>query len=410
MRINTTELYTRYQKEQSDSKLHCSTEIALARKQKNQLIESAKRKGRFKRAAIKLLAGSKLNKKLLYALTSKTLKEDINQARAKYSKKREVIYNKFQNATWIDWLQRKALDGEKEALAALRSREKRQALKGNRFTGIKVNNNLEKSKTDQITKMGTIIYHQENGAIRDDGKFLKISRGSSTKGIAEALNLAIQRYGHCISVKGSENFKEQVAQVAAELKLNIAFESPQLEQRRQYLLQTITEKEINHESRKPTIKPRGTNRSNNEIPGARRNFNPKPRSTGNKQSFRWSPKPNLGQLGQAPPPAAKNCLRNLSQLGLVQFSSRSEMLLPSHVPRNLEHQGTQPHNELRRCVSWTGSIRMTSDAADKYIAEREAKRQTIPNILKHRRYCSKDLGAVQLAGIRQVDGESLSCI
>jgi len=103
-------------------------------------------------------------------------------------------------------------------------------------------------------------------------------------------------------------------------------------------------------------------------------------------------------------------LRGLSQLGMVQLSKRGEVLLPSHVSRHLEHQRTQSDDGLRRIVSGPGAVNFISDAADKYIAERELKRQKIADIPKHRRYNKNDEGSVKFAGIRQIDGELLALL
>lgn len=99
------------------------------------------------------------------------------------------------------------------------------------------------------------------------------------------------------------------------------------------------------------------------------------RGTNQGRSSGGTPKPYLGRIGQQPPPESKNRLRDLSQLGMVQFSNRSDVLLPSHVPGHLEHQRTQSDDGLRRNVSRPGAVNFISDAADKYIAERELKRQ-----------------------------------
>jgi hypothetical protein len=95
---------------------------------------------------------------------------------------------------------------------------------------------------------------------------------------------------------------------------------------------------------------------------------------------------------------------------MVQFSNRSEVLLPSHVPGHLEHQRTQSDDGLRRNVSRPGTVNFISDAADKYIAERELKRQKIADIPKHRRYNKNDEGPVQFAGIRQIDSQLLALL
>ena len=57
-----------------------------------------------------------------------------------------------------------------------------------------------------------------------------------------------------------------------------------------------------------------------------------------------------------------------------------------------------------------GAVNLISDAAGKYIAERELKRQKITDIPRHRLYNKSDEGPVQFAGIRQIDGELLALL
>jgi len=58
--------------------------------------------------------------------------------------------------------------------------------------------------------------------------------------------------------------------------------------------------------------------------------------------------PNIGRVGQVPPPAARGRLRSLSELGVVRIAGGSEVLLPRDVPGYMEHQGTEPAHALRR--------------------------------------------------------------
>ncbi|MBA2709018.1 MAG: relaxase/mobilization nuclease domain-containing protein [Tatlockia sp.] len=412
MKSDTTNLYKRYQTGQSTFQFNCTAELSRARLKKNQAMEAAKRKGRLKRAAIVLLGGGPLNKKLLYSLTSKTLKAELKQVTLNYFKEREAIYFKYQRTTWADWLKWQATTGDVEALKALRSRGVRQNLKGNLIAGLGRQSNSQSPsiKPDNITKTGTIIYRVGSCAIRDDGKLIKITRGSSKEGIAAALNMAIQRYGRCISVKGAQEFKEQIVQVTASMKLDITFDEPSLELRRQQIINNLLIKETNHEpSHQRTLKPRGTIRGNYEVFGTERTGDSRARETRDNPHGRPS-KPDLGRIGQHPPPASKNRLRDLSELGVVHIASGGEMLLQSHVFSDLEQQGTQSDNGLRRNVSRAGVVKLISDAADKYIAERELKRQTIADIPKHRRYDKNDEGPVLFVGTRQVDGQLLALL
>jgi hypothetical protein len=77
--------------------------LAAARTGKNRLIEQAKRQGRLKRAAIKLMKGQRVNKKILYALVSKTLQADIEKIRKHDCKERQTIVDNYQRSTWADW-------------------------------------------------------------------------------------------------------------------------------------------------------------------------------------------------------------------------------------------------------------------------------------------------------------------
>lgn len=59
---------------------------------------------------------------------------------------------------------------------------------------------------------------------------------------------------------------------------------------------------------------------------------------------------NIERIGRVPPPAARRRLQNLSELGVVRFAERSEVLLPRDVSRHMEHQGAQSDNSVR----WRG--------------------------------------------------------
>ena len=74
--------------------------------------------------------------------------------------------------------------------------------------------------------------------------------------------------------------------------------------------------------------------------------------------------PTLAALPLFPPPAARNRLRNLSELGVVRFAEGGEMLLPGAVSGHLEQRGAQSDNALRRRVSGGGLAPPSFAAAD----------------------------------------------
>ncbi|AVX40759.1 TraI/MobA(P) family conjugative relaxase [Yersinia massiliensis] len=348
MKANTTELYAKYKAEQSNVSAIRTAQWAAARNKKNRAIEAAKRTGRLKRAAIKLLNGKGVNKKALYSLTSRTVKIDVEKAKAEYLKERKVIYEKCRRQAWADWLKSNATEGNKEALSALRSRESRQKLKGNTVTGKQADKNnstpISDITPDNITKTGTIIYRVGDSAIRDDGDSLKVSRGASQDGLEAALHMAIKRYGENISVNGSDEFKEKIVQAAVKAKLNIKFDDTDLELRRQFVMSQQATKEQTHDSRTDS---RTTNRSSIRTIATRgtRGASIRKRESGGRNAR--DIKPYTRSVGRTPPPEKTHNLRNLSELDMVQHTNRSEVLLPSYVSSNVEQQGTKSNDGMR---------------------------------------------------------------
>jgi hypothetical protein len=103
-------------------------------------------------------------------------------------------------------------------------------------------------------------------------------------------------------------------------------------------------------------------------------------------------------------------LRALSELGVVQLASGGQVLLPRNVPDHMEQQGAKPDHGMRRDIFGAGSITAGQAAADKYIAEREAMRLKVFDILKHTQYNHSNDKGITFAGIRQVEGQALALL
>ena len=119
-------------------------------------------------------------------------------------------------------------------------------------------------------------------------------------------------------------------------------------------------------------------------------------------------KPDVAAVGREPPPQAQNRLRSLSELHVVRFADRSEVLLPGDVPGDVEHQGAEPDRRVRRDVSRpAGGV----TPAAKYLAEREAKRHQGIDIPRHI-LCDPNRhgGDAAFAGIRDIDGQRLALL
>ena len=421
--INTVELYAKYKHEQQTGNALRTLEWSKAIDRKNRHIDAAKLSGRLKRAAIKLVKGAGLGKKIMYATTSETLKNEIQKINKQYLKERQEIYDKYQRLTWADWLRVKATDGNQEALGALRAREAATGLKGNAVAGNGGQNAAQdQSEQDSVTKKGTIIYRVGTTAVRDDGNKLNVSRGATQDGLQAALRMAMARYGERITVNGTDAFKEQIAQAAAAVKLPTTFADAALERRRQELLQPTATQEKTHEHAKPRTDGGRTDSGRNGGAGlaTTRINTARTKRAGGAQfgAIRREPvsgqglpgKPDIGGVGRKPPPESQNRLRRLSELGVVQLTSGSQVLLPSDVHSLMEHQGAKSDNGLRRDIFGAGGVAVGQAAADKYIAEREATRLKIFDIPKHTLYNRGNDGAATFAGVRQIEGQALALL
>ncbi|ATG74491.1 conjugal transfer protein TrbI [Zobellella denitrificans] len=266
LRVNTSALYARYKSEQATAAANKTAALDKARRQKDRRIEHAKMNGRARRAAIKLAGGGKLTQKLLYAQASSALKADIDAIHKQYREERQAIHEAHGKRTWADWLKREALQGDAEALAALRAREAAQGLKGNTLKGEGRAKPGHAAVIDNITKKGTIIYRAGSSAVRDDGDRLQVSRESDQTGIQNALRLAMERYGDRITVYGSPEFKARVIRAAVDGQLPVRFADAGLERRRQALANSQGTTGVQERAKRSGVTPIGQ-----ESPPMRRN-------------------------------------------------------------------------------------------------------------------------------------------
>ena len=417
-KIDTTELHARYKQERQDDSVARTAEVAVLRQRQVAQLDAIKGMSRLKRSAIKLLGGSRIEKKLLYALASRALKAELAKAREQHRRECQELKQQYIRRVWADWLKAKATQGDEAALAALRARESRQGLKGNTVaaTGQQATVQGLAPTPDSVTKKGTVIYLSANAAIRDDGDRLQVSRGADRGGINAALRMAVQRYGNHISVAGSDEFKSHVVAAAAAAALPVTFADAALEQRRQAFSEAIKNGAVHdHQVRRPThaggdavAQPGAANRDSTESGGAVRTSGASHASHAGAHAERC--KPHIGRVGAKPPPEAKNRLRNLSQLGVVQLADGSEVLLPRDVHRHLEQPDTASAHSLRRDLSRPGRVAEAEAdaAAAKFIAEREDKRLKGFDIKKHSRYTGVAGSIATYAGTRSSDGHFLA--
>lgn len=331
-------LYAKYQYEKSHNKLFTSEKLKQLREARVKLIEKAKKRGRIKRAALKLMNLSKVQKKYLYRHINKTLLNDIDNIRKNYVKERSRLIDSRQNKTWADWLKQQAQSGDQEALVAMRYRNRKNNHDYTISGADSVFPSLNLGQIDSVTKEGTEIYKKDNSVIRDNGKEIIISKGGSIPALKKALEMARKRYSNCICVNGSPLFKKIILQIVIQYQMPITFADLDLENQRQKL---NFEQEKSHEQSK-------SNRQNHRrrTPGSHEAFGT---AAGNRRNR--STKSNSFSIRQGSPAKDHNSLRNLSKCDLVQFTGGGQVLLQDNAHDHLERQRLQPDNHVRREVS-----------------------------------------------------------
>lgn len=444
--FDTTALYAQYQREQQHAAAARAESLGLARAERDRRIEKAKATANLKRAAIKLIKGAGVNKPLLYGVATRALRREIDAAHQAYREARNVSDERHRRRAWADWLQVKSVEGNSEALNALRARNARVLRGHNVLTGAAASSRvggMSRQSLDGITKAGTAIYRFGPAAIRDDGKAFAVSRGADDGGVEVALQMAIKRYGKSISVNGSEQFRQAVVRVAAARNYQVSFDDAALEAQRRQLIESANSKGEKHDNERFGAGRAGGARDAREPDRRRDGVARVATATGTRYrpvasnrfdragQYPWgwraparngagakrdAARPNVGRVGRVPPPAAIHRLRNLSALGVVHVPQGGEVLLPRDVSRNVEHQGAKPDDRVRRPVAGSGrrvgegGADFLFKAADAYIAEREGKRLKGFDIPKHRRYNDRDAGACTFRGVRQIDESYLALL
>ena len=247
--INSNALYAQYRQQMADKTEFRNQALATAKQQHQTGIQHAKDKASDKRRWIKTLIEPGINKKLLLALTSKGLQNDIKQINARYKEQRQSLFNQHRRLAWLDWLQQEAKRGNAQALQVLRQRHIREDQHGNFLNRSRYSSNAEYNAHHtcnsfepkpyepsltkaKVTKKGTVFYLHDQAVIRDDGNRFHIAADANQEAITVALIHAKQRHGYQLSVQGGELFQENVVRASVQAGLNISFEQKHLERRR----------------------------------------------------------------------------------------------------------------------------------------------------------------------------------
>ncbi|MCB1984058.1 MAG: relaxase/mobilization nuclease domain-containing protein, partial [Nitrosomonas sp.] len=240
-KVDTYKLYERYQQQQTNAASWRKDQWLKLREHRNRLIERAKHEARSKRSVIKHVQVGPLGKKALYAAVSLQFKTTLDEIKRDYREAYTQLKTDSRKMAWLDWLTIEARNGNNEALLVLRTRSKRGngtgAALGDYIAGYKYNNiQYRNNNIESVTKDGTVFYRVGTTAVRDDGKRLFVCKQNVDNSLADVLQIAIDKYGNHLSVNGSDDFRKSVAQAAAQNRIRVTFDDPELERRRSQLM------------------------------------------------------------------------------------------------------------------------------------------------------------------------------
>lgn len=305
-------------------------ELAVTRRSRSEQLrrntaaefERVKQRSRFLRAALKLVSGTRAEKRFMYAAVRIAIQQELKAVRARAADDRRVLAHATRRLAWADWLQARAREGDVAALEQLRRRsaatkahdEVQRALAGSSSS---TRAQTLKGAVDNVTKSGVVIYRGALSGVRDDGHRLQVQGRVSDAVLAEALRVAANRYGTTLHVEGDAAFRQAVLDVVVARNIRVSFDDPELEARRR--AQQTMETEDDGRARRPSRDTRS-------------------RQTG----------PAIASARQAP--SQTDGLRNVRVRELVRDRGRAERLLSPYVPTDLAGRDRQDHQALRRAA------------------------------------------------------------
>ena len=255
-------LYLTYKQEKEVQKQLKKNVYKNARSNRDRLIQAAFNKAKLKRNLLKLTRNNPF-KKTLYKLIHLTLIKDIEQAKKSYQT--EILAaKKIKPLSWMEWLQKEAQTGNKEAFTVLRNKTSKVKKDNILFSdknalkeiipGLKINN---------VTKNGNVIYSIASSIIIDSGKEISIAKSTTTdNGLEAAILMAKYRYGSNLKVTGNDKFKRKIVETVVNKNISVTFDDANLEKYKNSLMKIKNDKRRNrateNRSSTETIRSRRT--------------------------------------------------------------------------------------------------------------------------------------------------------
>lgn len=248
---STANLFAQYQREKQ-SHLEARKNGMAQIKQESQAHAVQLKQWAAQQRALLKLSGRGVTRRAM----SVTITSQVAAARKKNQQaaqtRREQLYKQTVMPSWADWLAYQANAGNAEALEVLRSREQREAkLQGDLLTAA----NAEKAKATLLKELkpitrrdGVVSYRTADGGKVLDRKTHVQAEKQTTGAAFVALTLAAEKFtGQPLIVEGTDQFKHEVAHLAALHGIDVVFADPAMESQRKAV----------QEAKKPSTKEEG---------------------------------------------------------------------------------------------------------------------------------------------------------
>jgi hypothetical protein len=301
-------------------------------------------------------------------LMQATVKQQGDASRAAHSKamaqRRQQLFEDTTTPAWADWLVKQAEKGNTEAIDVLRSQEQRErrwqgdlltAEKSDRAKAFVLEGLKPKARKD-----GTMAYHTVDGGMVIDRATHVQAQKATTGAALVALELASKRFeGQALIVEGTAGFRQEVAQLAGMHGLNVRFVDPMMEQVRQ----ATAEAKAMEMERQAETKGQGQ-----------------------------APKGKV-----APVKSSVKQPEMRTEIDEMEASWQAEIYQSNRTPKERTKTG--------RVDQPTANV--SADlAAEKWIEERNKKRDTISSIDYHRMWAPTDAGKASYQGRRRMEDGS----
>jgi len=228
-------LFEQYQHQQLTHKLARNHGIAQLRYE-GALLEANLQRWRFAQRLLVKAAAKGPQRRAMLKMASLQAAVTRNANKRAIDAKRRAFMAETRMPTWARWLALQAENGNTEAVAVLRSREEREALRGDLLTAANnesAENIILKGLKLEADKDGSLSYNAADGGLVIDRRTHVQSFRTTAGSSLIALELAAKRFkGQALIVEGQADFQKEIARLAGAHGLDVRFADPALEQTR----------------------------------------------------------------------------------------------------------------------------------------------------------------------------------